>query len=385
MISRGRQAARKTTMPTLSQCLRCVCPTEAFLRCAVWPDFNKPSASVLSFVAGEVEELRPSGIIDRLGKHTACEAFDIQILDGYQSVVVDQPTADLVVEVRALIANVRVCPLQQLNRLTSAARASLSPRNPALRPAKFSLRLTVIARIGYLCAVAQGGERRQPDIDADSTAICGKGLRPTLNRKAGIPLTRLSLHRQGLNLPFDGAMQLDFDLPDFRQVKPRLLQGESELRVGEAVIPGARTETGEAGLLFSSHAGEERLERLINPAQRLLQHLGINTIQFWTRLFDVRKLSGLRDEVDTLTVDTPSITSFLQGSIIKLLAQAENLLKQSGLLLRWIKTKLVGYSVFSHAERVLPRWVRLDPASVISICAGRLALYSADTSSPEHI
>src|SRR5688500_16063734 len=108
MVSRCRQPTLRTMMPALAQLFRYVCSAEAFLRCVVRSYFNEPSTSIFRFVASEVEELRPPGVMDRLSEHPACEPLDVQIFDGNRAVVVDDEAANLVMKVRSLVTNVRV-------------------------------------------------------------------------------------------------------------------------------------------------------------------------------------------------------------------------------------------------------------------------------------
>jgi len=141
-------------MPALAEVFRYVCAAETFLRCAVRSYFNKFSTSVFSFVAKEVEELRPSGITNTFSKVVVSDhAFDVQIFDGDQSIAVDEPTTNLVVKVRALLSDMRVRSLQKLNCFMSAIRTLLSARDFTLCSPQLRLRFSVIARAIYFSSI----------------------------------------------------------------------------------------------------------------------------------------------------------------------------------------------------------------------------------------
>src|SRR5207253_4343450 len=103
MISGSRQPTINALMPTLAQGLGYACPTETSLRRATRINLHDYPASFFRFAEQFVDEGRPSGIIDGLGEHSRCQAFDIQIFDGNQAVLINQRPRYLMVEISALV------------------------------------------------------------------------------------------------------------------------------------------------------------------------------------------------------------------------------------------------------------------------------------------
>lgn len=160
-------------MPSLAQILRYVRAADACLRCSASVNLHQDAPSVLSFVRNLADECRPRGIIDTHGKHPPRQAFNVQLLDGDQTMIIDQPTSNLMVKVGPLVANVRVNPLQKLEGLAAATAPLLTPRHFALRTAEFLLRLPVPARVIYLSTVRKGSERSKADVNTDRLRTCG--------------------------------------------------------------------------------------------------------------------------------------------------------------------------------------------------------------------
>src|SRR2546427_722740 len=119
MISRSRQTALITQMPTLAQRFGYTRSTETSLRCAARIHFHQHAPSFFRFVRELVEERRPSGIIDGLGEHARRQAFDVQIFDRDQTTALNYKTRGLVVKVSALVSDVRVRALQFKHGLLS--------------------------------------------------------------------------------------------------------------------------------------------------------------------------------------------------------------------------------------------------------------------------
>src|SRR5687768_386701 len=103
-------------MHTLTQIFRNIRATAATrLSCAVRVHSKEGSTSVCSFVGNLIKEHSPSGVTDRLGKHSTCQAFEVQIFYSYQAVSGNNPLTDFVVKVASLIADMQVRALQKLN------------------------------------------------------------------------------------------------------------------------------------------------------------------------------------------------------------------------------------------------------------------------------
>jgi hypothetical protein len=95
-------------MPAITQLLGHDCSADAPLRRAARVNLYKPSTSVCSFVGQHREELRPAGIVNRLGQNASGETLYPKILHRNQTVGVHQLTRELVLKVCPLVADEEV-------------------------------------------------------------------------------------------------------------------------------------------------------------------------------------------------------------------------------------------------------------------------------------
>ncbi len=336
-------------MPSLAESFRRVRSTETCLRCAACVNLNQVTTSVFSFVRDLIQKGRPSGIVNAFGKHSTCQAFNVQVLDSDNSEVRHQPMTDFVVKVRALVSDVRVCAPKKLNGFPATVRAFLATGNFALRLAECGLCRSGVARVINLCAIGERGKRSQADIYADAGSGDRQRLCFTLDRETGVPTSGFTLNRERLRSAFKRTMQFDFDFADFRQTQMRAVERKSELRIGERVVACAGTEAWESDARASRfrlplHPSKERFERLVNSVQRVLQYLRVDAAQLRSDFFNLDKLRALSGEVDACTVDAPRIAPFLQSRVIEFLARAKRPFEQSGLLLSGIDSVLKSLS-----------------------------------------
>lgn len=192
MISGRRQSTVPALVPSLAQCLWDSCAAQTGLRSAARVNLHQLAPSFCRFVLKLCDEGRPSGIVNRFGKHPARQSFDIQIFNRNDAVMIDECAAELVVKVRALVPDVRMCLLQQQDSFPASVTASLATRHLALRSPEFSLCRAVVARVVNFRSVRERDEGRQSDIKADSFSRLRQRLRlflwssPTTTARSGI-------------------------------------------------------------------------------------------------------------------------------------------------------------------------------------------------------
>src|SRR5207249_2154667 len=101
-------------MPAISQGLRDDGLAAATpLSLAVGIHSHELPTGACSLVVDSLEELTPSGIVDRLCQYAAGEALNVQVFHGDQPVAVDQDARGLVLAVVALVSDVGMCALEQ--------------------------------------------------------------------------------------------------------------------------------------------------------------------------------------------------------------------------------------------------------------------------------
>jgi hypothetical protein len=106
--------------------------------------------------------------------------LDVQVFDRDQAVAVDQPTRELMVRVRPLVADVGLRGLAQSRRFAAPPGApAATASHPALRSSHLRCRPSGVARVRDGGPVAPRGEVGQPDVDADR--LGGRGKRRGLD------------------------------------------------------------------------------------------------------------------------------------------------------------------------------------------------------------
>src|SRR6267143_4273960 len=83
------------------------------------------STSVSSFVVKHIEEGRPPYIVNRFGKDSRRQTFDVQVFDGNPAEVQHKPVRQLVLKVSPLVPTVLVRHLQQQNGFSGHRRTLL--------------------------------------------------------------------------------------------------------------------------------------------------------------------------------------------------------------------------------------------------------------------
>src|SRR6267143_2202195 len=146
------------------------------------------STSVSSFVVKHIQEGRPPYIVNRFGKHSRRQTFDVQAFDGNHAEILHQPVRQLVLKVSPLVPNVLVRLLQQQHCFMTTLRLFVwASCYLALCSTKLCLRCFVVAMILDSSTVGQSFKRFQSDINNDVSWVLWKFLRLEFNGEACIP------------------------------------------------------------------------------------------------------------------------------------------------------------------------------------------------------
>lgn len=304
-------------------------PTKTSLRRSARVNFHKQPTSVLSFVSQHEKEGRPSGVSNRLSEHPASKPFNIQVLNGYQPVCVNDLSRFFVMKVSALIADVIVEPLKQEHRLVATVRAPLAPRYTPLQAPELDLGDPEPARVLNRAPVAQCGEVTKPHINPDGVRIERQGFRFTLDTKQREPAASLTFDCQGFNPAFNRPMLHDFNNPDFRQSKFAPKQCVPNAPKHKTVESSHGSEARIPRILPTLNTSEERLKGKMDILQDMLQNLRVDSLNVLSNCSDVRQLSGLGIKPYGLSLQTPSVPALLKRGVIKLAAHCQLLIQDS--------------------------------------------------------
>ncbi len=337
------------------------CSAQTGLTCSARIYFHEQPTGAFSLVGQHVYESRPSGVINRLRQHAFSESLDIQIFDCDQAVPVDNLSRFFVVKIAPLSANVIVKPLKQQHCFAPTATAFLSPFYATLQASQFRFRVSKVARVLNRGTIAQGSKRSQPNVNSGCVRIEWKLLAFTLNYKQSKPAPSLTLNGQSLDRPFERAMQFDSDVTDLRQAQSVSTKRISNLSEGKTVVTTNRSESRIASLLSGLYSTKESAEGQVNTFQYVFQYRDIKSRYIFSALLYLNKLAVLIEPRNSLTLDLPRISAFLQSGIEQFGTHGELVVQRSLLAFRRIdfvakslnQTTLILSNRFSFAERIV--------------------------------
>ena len=136
-----------------------------------------------------------------------------------------------------------------------------------------------------------------------SRPVRGSGCVGHLGTGEGdVPAIRLSADGDGLGRALQWARPTHRNAPDLRQDQEAVVQPRAavltHLGIGEAVVAVAALEARIPRRFTRRHPPEERLERLVQPMQHVLQDLGVEVPVLGTHLLDARQLCRLQGKGD---------------------------------------------------------------------------------------
>ena len=329
-------------MNTISESLGNVrqAPTAgAYLRGVVGIHPDKQPTSFFHFVGELGKELSPTRIVDRPRQHSARQAFDVQVFNSDKAVGVGQSTAELVLEVGALISNVNVGLLKEAHCLASPSPTLLASGDLALAAPELRQSSLQVAGIGDQFPVREGGKGSQSHVDTDSARGRYYYRNIDNDREAGIPLPSLPLEGEYLNLASDRSVQFELDNSHALYSESGLFGDVAPIAPGRervAVEAVSRLEPWVARLLTGRYAPEEGSEGLIDSPKHVLASREVGQIKI-TRIPYLFKLIRLVVIVTAHALHSPGITALLKSSIVEGAGFGKLVLKGSRLLPRWIQ------------------------------------------------
>ena len=145
--------------------------TRATLASPTRIDRQEPSSGALGLVRKLLKECRPPCIVYRFCKQPTRQTFYVQVFDKNHTVVVDDLSGQLMMEIVALVENFAVNLGYQANRFLPALGTLLPTCYPTLCSAKTLLCLLEPTRITNFRSVVLRQERQQPDIKTNGLVV----------------------------------------------------------------------------------------------------------------------------------------------------------------------------------------------------------------------
>ena len=219
-----------------------------------------------------------------------------------------------------LILNMLVDSLEGLYCFPSSATPLLPASDLALRAPEHGLGFTVVPGVFDNRTVAQNGEVFQANINPSGFSGVRQWFRNCgLGAEAGVPAPALSLESHGLDLAFNGTVQLDLQHPHALNVELAVLPEFAPIPIsweGVAVEPAAGLEPWEARLLPHPDPAEESLEGLVHSPQHVLAGRVVSQVQVACGS-NLPDLIGLVVVVEGDLPHAPGVPAFLNGGVIE--------------------------------------------------------------------
>jgi hypothetical protein len=209
-------------------------PTRATrLRGVPGVDRHDPRTSLFRFVREDVEKGCPPCIVCGLREMAPRDALDVEGFVDDEAVGICQLARMLVVEVPALVRRFLVQAGDSLTGLAAAPRTFLLSGHGPLRHAELLLRLPVVARRLDGLAIGGNEEALEAEVYTYCRSVSG-GFRgtPEIAGEDHVPLAASTLHRDGFDSSFDGAVQFDLDVSGILEVESSVTLQTAAVAIG---------------------------------------------------------------------------------------------------------------------------------------------------------
>jgi len=300
----------------------------------------------------------PGSIGNRLGEAVVLDhALDVEPLDGDDAVAVDQPSGGLVDEIVTPVPDALVNA-----RDDSAGLAPLTASTLLFGKFPLSLRQNLLvtaeeARVVDVLAIGQRREGFQPNVNADLLIGRRQEFGDDLHGKAHEPLEVDSADGAGLDDALYRAVQTDGDIAYLGQPQSALVEPESALRVGDAVVLAFAFDSWVSRRLTRFDAAKEGVKGQINADGDVLQHLGVDPAEFGVFLLPSRERGLLLEPGRRLAQHFVVVLAPVQEAVVDLSAGFQRLRQGRLLRLRRIKAiPICELEGFSHSTSWA--WVR---------------------------
>ena len=303
---------------------------------------HKLTTSTFSLVRQAGHELAPGCIRDGLSQTVIMKhPIGINILNGYDAVLVDYPAAPLVGKVIPSIGNPFIDTRNNFSCLNSFRSAFVALGHLSLG---FSQSLFIPPEepgILNLLSGRQGGKGSEADIYADGFIGFREWNTINFTGKAGVPFTsRAAANSASSNLTFNRTVNGGFNITYLSQLNRVLFNRETKLRIGDTVIPSFTAKSRVSRLFTRFHSTKEGFHCQINSYRHILKNLRVNLFQRWPLLLQLGDGYCLGMIVKRLLFFLPSCFTFSQEMVIQPSALFQILYQKMLLIMSWIDTIL---------------------------------------------
>ena len=300
------QAAVSTFMNTNRQVFGNGCTASGtFLRRSAGIHSDNLTPGSFGLVCQVPDELSPAGVQDGLGESAPDHIRDVQIFDGDQLVLRNQPLTDVMSEVEPVVPQLPVGTLQAENSFIPSTATLLPATDPLVVAPKFASHRVQEARVLDGFPGAQRGEVKHAHVEADRRCNGNRGQNglPILDDQLAEPLSCPVQNPLNLDSPIDGAkIAAANQAVNATDADPAISDTFARFSDGETVPAVLGLETGEARrMLALFQAAEERLEADIETLQGVTLDLDGDTSEIGFGMSPFGQMCGLGETTDALT------------------------------------------------------------------------------------
>lgn len=341
MIPTSRQSASGAIVPSIPEGLWYAFPAYAGLTGSAGINLDDSPAGAFCLVGEHRYKTGPTSVVNGLRQLSGREFLNVEGLNCYRSVLVNQLSRFFVQEIRTLITNMGMSALKQQDSLAPTAATSLPPCNPPLTAPQSRLCLAVVARIFNTYSIRQHSKRTQSNVYASAGVRSSKRIVFHFHIEASKPTFSIALDRDRLNLAFERAVQLNSYVPGSLHADlPRVEQADTApcTRVHDTVVPEKRLESGKSNFSHTQFdSTKERPKRPVEFTQNFLSAgiVGKGQAPVYAHRLNLSRLIVV---VDRLTTGLPCSDALFESGIVKAASLLELSCKELSLSFRGVES-----------------------------------------------
>lgn len=298
--------------------------------------------STFSLVGKTGNELAPTSIGNRLSQAVIMQhTVGIDVFHADDPELIHNPMRELVGKVRPSIGDTLMDIGHNLFSPSSLWYSLIEQRQLPLSLSQSPLVCPEETGIGDSFPSGERSKGFQSHIDTDCPIRLAQRLIGNLAAKAHKPFASSTpAYIAGLDITDDRSVQDSLNVPDLRKHDVLIVQGESSLRVSEAVIPPSTSKAGIAGLFACLNPPEESFERQVNTDCHVLQDLAVDQAKGRALLFQDWNRHCLGMIVQGFLPRFPGVLALFQKIVVEPAALIQSCLQKMLLFGAWIDSVL---------------------------------------------
>lgn len=301
--------------------------------------------SFLGFVRQHKQELRPTGVSHTLAHVAAAEALDVQVFDSDETVLLHEPSRELVLEIPPLVGNVLVQPSDLAAQLSISTTAPFAASTLALEQGQFLFGLAKPTGVLDHLASGEGSEVSQAHIDPHSRTYLQFDVEVgQLDLENDVPVAQpVTLEDRHLDLASvgDRAMLKEPDETHVLDIESALFEPDPiVVDVADRLEPSSALEAWIAGFLPLFDAPEEGFKSLVETTKGLLERGVVAPGNVGVEGTDRFELIGLVGVADAHAAAFPGVSSFLKSGVVDLAVGLQDAVARQALSFIGVKSEL---------------------------------------------